>query len=343
MQHFILVKKEYDMKILFFECEPWQEALFCAHFKNDQLFFYDKPLRESSIPNEHRDAEIVSIFTCSCITKKIADQFPQLKLVVTRSTGFDHVDLTALKERKIAFSNIAHYADRSVAEYVFALLFNLARKINLAIKRTSNEHSFSLDGLRGFDLFGKTIGVIGTGNIGSNVIKIAHCLGMKTVAFDISQNETLLKEYGTQYLPLEKILQISDVISLHVPLTEKTFHIINKRSISQIKKGAYIINTARGAIIETDALVQALEKNIIAGAALDVLEEECFTQDPLLLLSERHPSEEQLKAVFENNYLLNHPNVIITPHNAFNSKEALERLMRETISVIEKFKKSTST
>lgn len=162
---------------------------------------------------------------------------------------------------------------------------------------------------------------------------------MKTIAFDVKQNDILIKECGTNYLSLEKLLQNADIISIHVPLNEKTFHLINKKNISLIKIGAYLINTARGGIIDTDALIEALQKNIIAGAALDVLEEECLTHDPSRLLSQSHPDEKRLKIALENNYLLNHPNVIITPHNAFNSKEALERLTRETIAEIEKFKK----
>ncbi|MBI2775371.1 hydroxyacid dehydrogenase [Candidatus Dependentiae bacterium] len=330
------------MKMLFFECEPLQEASFRTAFSKDQLFFFSEPLNEKTVPGNHSDAEVISVFTSSCVTKKVIDQFPNLAFLLTRSVGCDHIDLDALKMRGILFSNIAHYADRSVAEYAFALIFNLARKINPAAKRTSQEHSISLQGLRGFDLYEKTIGVIGTGNIGSNVIRIAHCLGMKTIAFDIVQNPEL-KEFGTIYLSLEELLKTADIVSIHVPLTEKTHHLINEQNISLIKKGAYLINTARGGIIQTHALITGLQKNILAGAALDVLEDESVTIEPLQFVSQKHPNESQLKNIVENNYLLNHPHVLITPHNAFNSNEAIDRLTHETIAAIEKFKNSVSS
>lgn len=326
------------MKILFFECEPWQEKIIRASLPNDEIFFFAQPLTASSIPNEHRDAEIISIFLCSCITQAVIDAFANLKLIAARSTGYDRIAIDQAEKKGITISYAPQYAHISVAEYTVALIFNLARRITAACHRTADEHSFSRQGLRGFDLRNKTLGVIGTGNIGSAVIQIAHCIGMKTIAHDHCTNDDLVEKYGTIYLPLEELLSQSDIISLHVPLTQETHHMINKKNISSIKKGAYLINTARGAIVQTDALIEALNKNILAGAALDVLEEECFTYDPLNTLEKIDPASDKCKTVLENMLLLNHPHVLITPHNAFNSQDALERLIQTTIDSINAFR-----
>ena len=329
------------VKILFFELEPQHEQLMRSSFPTDELFFFKQPLTIDAIPSQARDADIISIFICSCITAQVIDSLPNLKLIVTRSTGCDHICLEVANKKNIVVCNAPTYADISVAEYTFALLLSLSRHINSAWFRTAHESSFSLDNLRGFDLHGKTIGVIGTGNIGSKIISIARCFGMKPIAYDLYSNNQLAQELGFTYVPFEQLLQQSDVVTLHVPLNNSTHHLINKKNISQIKKGAYLINPARGGIVETEALLFGLQKNIIAGAALDVLEEECFIQDPLLLLKEAHPQEEQLKILLENHELIKHPRVIITPHNAFNSEQAIERLLKTTINSIASFKNGT--
>lgn len=329
------------MKILFFELEPQHEQLMRSSFPTDELFFFKQPLTIDAIPSQAREADIISIFICSCITAQVLDSLPNLKLIVTRSTGCDHICLEVARKKNIAVCNAPTYADISVAEYTFALILSLSRHINTAWFRTAHQSLFSLDNLRGFDLQGKTIGVIGTGNIGSKVINIARCFGMKAIAYDLYPNAHLAQQLGFDYIPLETLLAHADIITLHIPLNDSTHHLINKKNISQIKKGAYLINTARGGIIETEALLFGLQENIIAGAALDVLEEECFIQDPLLLLKEAHPQEEQLKILLENHELIKHPCVIITPHNAFNSEQALDRLMKTTIDSIISFKNGT--
>jgi D-lactate dehydrogenase len=322
------------MKIVFFEVNKQQQNIFKNAFPHDELLFYGCKLTDEVAPEVH-DAEVISVFVCSKITAGIIKQCPNLKLIVTRSTGFDNIAIKAAQEHGVVVCNIPVYADETVAEYVFALLLALSRKIYDAYLRVSQKHSFSLVGLQGFDLAGKMLGVVGMGNIGKHVVRIAiHGFQMKVVACDKYKDEAFAKRIGFSYVPFEELLAQSDIITLHVPLTKQTTHMINMDTIKKIKSGAYLINTARGPIVETKALIKALEAGILAGAGLDVLEEECFTHDPLLLLNQEHPHSQDLRILLENNYLINHPQVIVTPHNAFNSVQALERLTKTSIDEI---------
>ena len=188
------------------------------------------------------------------------------------------------------------------------------------------------------DIKDKTIGIIGTGRIGREMIKIAKGFSMNIIAYDPYPNENFAKEIGFAYFSFEDVLRKSDIISLHCSYTPKTHHIINKDNIHLIKRGAYLINTARGALVETEALVSALQKNMLAGAGLDVLEEEGEIKDELDLLVNHHPKAEELKVMLYDHILMEMPNVLITPHNAFNSQEALERILDTTIENIKGFK-----
>jgi len=285
------------------------------------------------------EAEILSVFVKSKVGKEEMDKFPNLKFIATRSTGFDHIDLEEAKKRGIAISNVPFYGANTVAEQAFALLLSLSRRIYESYERVLEEGSFSPEGLRGFDLKGKTIGVVGTGNIGAHAVKMAHGFGMNIITFDIKKNEELEKEFGVTYVEFDELLAQSDVITLHAPYNKHTHHMINMENIENIKKGAYLINTARGGLVETRALVIALEKEILAGAGLDVLEEEEYMLDDVALLTQEHPNPESLRTVLSNQYLIDHPGVLITPHNAFNTKGALERILDTTVENIQAFEK----
>lgn len=324
------------MKIAFFEIEEWEEKIISQNFPNDELFLSKEKLTALSLP-EKQDFDIISIFVDSRIDKKVLDYFPNLKLVSTRSTGYDHIDLAACKERGVATAFVPGYGDNTVAEFTFGLILNLTRKIYQSIDQIKEIGSFSLEGLRGMDLKGKTIGIVGTGRIGKEMVKIAKGFGMNVIAFDPFPDKTLSQQMNFEYLSLEDLLQNSDIISLHCPLNEKTRYLINKDNIQLVKRGTYFINSARGGIIDTSALMQALKEGIIAGAALDVLEEEGEIKDELVFLSKTQPTKEQLQVVLENHILMKMPNVLITPHNAFNSQEALERILNTTILNIKGF------
>lgn len=231
-----------------------------------------------------------------------------------------------------------HYGENTVAEHTFALILSLTRKICKAHERTVRG-DFTLDGLRGTDLQGKTIGVVGTGSIGLHVIRIAKGFDMNVIAFDTFKNPKSAKKLGFKYVGFSDLLKKSDIITLHVPYSKPTHHLIDKKSISGMKKGVLLINTARGAIIETSSLVEGLQSGKIGGAGLDVLEEECFIKEEKQVLSRHFLKECNLKTALQNHILLQQDNVIITPHNAFNSSEALHRILDTTILNIDSFLK----
>jgi D-lactate dehydrogenase len=203
------------------------------------------------------------------------------------------------------------------------------------------EGSFSQENLTGFDLEGKTMGIVGCGHIGLHSVRIANGFGMKVLVTDAHQDAVLAEQLHFTYATLDELLAQADVISLHVPYMPATHHLINQENIGKIKKGAYLINTARGAVVETEALVTALKDGTLGGAGLDVLEEEGDMNDELALLSSPHPQEAELKIVLENHYLMTHPRVIVTPHIAFDTTEAIQRILDTTIENINAFEKGT--
>lgn len=329
------------MNIHYFSGEEWEERHVKAKLPGETITFHEGPL--SSFP-ELTDAEagVLCTFIESPIGEAEMERFPALKLIATRSTGYDHIDLTAAKARGITVVNVPFYGENTVAEFAFALLLALSRRIIDADERV-REGTFSPNGLRGFDLAGKTLGVVGTGHIGAHVIRMAQGFGMRVVAFDAFPKEDLSHTLDFPYVPLTELLAQSDVITLHVPYNKDTHHLINKENIGGAKQGAYLINTARGAVVETDALVEALRNGTLAGAALDVLEEEGGLADETALLSSPHPKAEDLKIMLENHYLIEHPRVIVTPHLAFNTQEAVERILNTTIENIKNFSAGSPT
>lgn len=256
-------------------------------------------------------------------------KLPKLKMIATRSTGFDHIDLKEANKRKITVCNVPYYGENTVAEHTFALILALSRNVHKSYLRTIN-NDFSIDGLKGFDLKDKTIGVIGGGNIGLHVIRIAKGFGMKVLVQDTHQNSFLAEVLGFEYTKnLEELLSQSDIITLHLPENKFTHHLINRKNIHQIKKGAILINTARGGIVETEALLQALEEKILAGVGLDVLEgEELIKEEKQLLYDQKNPGK--LKTLIRDHILIDKDNVVFTPHIAFYSVEALERIIETT-------------
>lgn len=324
------------MKIIYFAREEWEEDFVRGKLPTDDITFFTGQVQDYPT-YEDKEAEALCVFVKSRVGKTEMDRFPNLKLIVTRSTGFDHIDCEEAEKRGIVISNVPTYGANTVAEQAFALLLNLSRRIYESYDRVLKEGRFSPEGLRGFDLKGKTIGIVGTGNIGVHAVRMAYGFEMNILAFDIKKNEELEKNFGVKYVELDEIFAQSDIITLHAPYNKHTHHMINTGNIEKIKRGAYLINTARGGLVETRALIAALEKGIIAGAGLDVLEEEEYMgADAGLLLSDR-PDPESLQTLLANQYLIDHPRVIITPHNAFNTKEAVERITNTTIENITAF------
>lgn len=323
------------MQIHYFSSESWEESYVREKLSGDQITFHEKSLDVYPDLSDPQ-AEALCVFIDSVIGASELDRFPSLKLIATRSTGFDHIDLTAARARGIAIVTVPFYGENTVAEFAFALLLSLSRRIPEAQHRVRNER-FSPQGLRGFDLAGKTIGVIGCGHIGMHMVRMANGFGMHVIGYETRPDPIVAAANNITFVPLDELLSSSDIITIHVPYNAHTHHLINKENIGLIKKGAYLINTARGAIVETEALVGALQNGTLAGAGLDVLEEEGDLADATALLSSAHPNEASLKVTLENHYLIDHPRVIVTPHLAFNTDEAMNRILDTTIENIRQF------
>ncbi len=318
--------------IVFFEMEDWEERFIReSELQSRGPKIYRDRLTEDTAMLA-ADAEIVSLFIYSVVNKQVLDQMPNLRMVATRSTGFDHIDLKECERRGIAVSNVPYYGENTVAEHAFGLILSLSRKIYKAYTRTTRL-DFSLEGLRGFDLKDKTIGVIGAGRIGLHVVRIAKGFGMNVLVYDVRHEQLLAEVLGFAYAGLEDLLSRSDVISLHAPLTRATHHMINSGNIGLIKRGAILVNTARGALIETEALINALNQGIISGAGLDVFEGEEAVKEDTALLAQKLPGE-QLREILLSYALLHRDNVVITPHIGFYSDEALRRIEETTVENI---------
>lgn len=322
-------------RIAFFEVEPWEEEYIVEHMNGEvELAFFPDPLTIENV-TEATAFEIISPFIYSDINRDVIERLPNLRFIATRSTGFDHIDLDAARERGVEVSNVPSYGDNTVAEHTFALILALSRKILPSIERT-RRGNFDLEGLRGVDLKGKTLGVIGAGHIGQHVIRIAHGFDMNILVFDVRHNELLAKNLEFKYATMDELLSSSDVITLHAPYNPHTHHLINMRNIHKIKRGAILINTSRGGLVETSTLVEGLREGILSGVGLDVLEEEGLIKEERQLLSHEF-SHERLRIALETYFLLLRDDVIITPHNAFNSVEAVHRILDTTISNINAF------
>lgn len=337
------MKMSSKKKIVFFEAEPWEQDYLKKRLKGFELIFFPDILAKSDLA-KIKDIDVLSPFIYSKINKDVIKSLPRLKLIATRSTGYDHVDVRAANQAAIMVANVPTYGENTVAEHTFGLILSLSRKIHTAHERTVRG-DFSLEGLRGFDIAGKTIGIVGCGHIGQHVIRMAHGFGMNVLVFDPKRNHKLAKQLGFKYVNLEYLLKHSDVVTLHAPYNKKTHHLINRKNIRLFKDNTLLINTARGGLIDTTALVDGLRLGKLAGVGLDVLEEEKYILKEERELLSPHFSgvgqmaKEFLTTIVESHILLTSDKVIVTPHNAFNSQEALERILDTTIENILYFSK----
>ena len=327
------------MKIIFFEVPKEEQEFFRRLLVDDEVSYFEEKLTEEN-KEKALGAEIISVFVNSKVNRNTIDALPNLKFIATRSTGFDHVDTAYCKEKGIGVSNVPAYGSQTVAEFTFALLLTLSRKIYWGYHQLRSGADFNLAQLEGFDLEGKTLGVVGTGKIGQNVIKIAKGFGMKVIATDPFPKDELAKQFGFEYLPLNDLLSQVDVLSIHVPYMPETHHLINNVNLAKIKKGAILINTARGEIVDTEALLAALNDGRIKGAGLDVLEAERDLKEERNIMLGSNPRVEHMenmRKLIEDHILIDLPNVVVTPHMAFFTKEAVERIMQTTVDNIRSF------
>jgi D-lactate dehydrogenase len=320
------------MRVAFFETKDWEREYLRERLPTAagaRLYFAATPIEAGRLA-EIQDVEYVSVFIYSRVTAEVLAALPQLKLVATRSTGYDHIDLEACRARGIRVANVPTYGENTVAEHTFAIILMLSRRIHESIGQVRSGHVERAN-LTGFDLQGKTIGVVGAGRIGLHVIRIARGFGMKVLAFDTQRDPFLAELLSFEYCDMQRLLESSHIVSLHCPLTAATRHLLGREQFARMKKGALLINTARGGLVDTDALIAALDAGHLAGAGLDVLEGEELIKEEKQLLYEKQ-NVEQVRTALRNRLLLERENVVFTPHNAFNSHEALLRILDTTLA-----------
>ncbi|MDP4009556.1 MAG: NAD(P)-dependent oxidoreductase [Candidatus Shapirobacteria bacterium] len=325
-----------EYKIAFFGVKSWEKEMIEREIIKLDSFgvgIFEEEVQDNLEMAANYD--VISIFIYSKMDSLVLEKLPKLKMITTRSTGIDHIDSEACQKRGIEIKSVPTYGSNTVAEYVFGLLLAISKKIVVAHQAVENGE-FTPDGLTGVDLYNKTLGVIGVGKIGQNVIRIAKGFGMNVLGVEQYQDPLISKKLGFKYVDLETCLSQSDFITLHVPSIPETFHLINKKNIKLMKRGSYLINTARGGVVETEAIVWALNNKILAGAGLDVTEEENLVENVSVVMN-NETSKEDLREVISYHLLKDRDDVVFTPHNAFNTVEAIERIVKTTVENIKDF------
>lgn len=311
------------MKVAFFSTHSYDKEYFERFNQKHEIIFYEAPLNIHTV-NLAKDCNAVCVFVNDQLNAAVIKSLAaiHIKIIVLRCAGFNNVDLTAAAENNIIVVRVPAYSPHAVAEHALALIMTLNRKTHKAYNRV-REGNFALDRLTGFDLFGKTVGVIGTGKIGQCFAKIMVGLGCTVLAFDIIASKEM-EAAGVQYLSLMEVLAQSDIVSLHCPLTEQTKHLINQQTLSCIKDGCMLINTSRGALIDTKAAIDALKKSKLGYLGIDVYEQEekLFFND----LSENIIDDDVIMR------LLSFPNVLITAHQGFLTEEALSQIAKISLN-----------
>lgn len=332
------------MKIVFAETAEDERDYFAGSFPGHTVEF------ASSLAEVPEDAEVVSVHTTEPVEEKFYKAHPLVRLVVSRSSTVDHIDAAAAVAHGVSVAHVPDYGAATVAEHVFALLFGVARRLrHCGESRTTSD-------LRGMQLRGKTLGVIGTGNVGWQVVLAAAGFGLKVVAHDRSPDHDLSEQLGFQYLPLEELFARSEIITLHVPLTSETRHLIGRKALALCVPGVIIINTAHGALLDTDAVLEGLRSGKVGGLGVDSLEDDVTAAGGSTgaiaagIIRRMHAvatpggdatrKEERLRelqGIYHNKLLLEHPDVFYTPHVGFNTREAVEQIDRYTAETILQF------
>lgn len=328
------------MRIAVYEMPGAEQDAFCALLPGHECVFIAEPLTAATAETA-KGSDAVCVFIGSSLDEAAFAAMPGVRLVATRSTGFDHIDLQAAKKRGVVVSTVPGYGSRTVAEFTFGLILTLSRKIFTARLRLLEGAGYSVGDLQGFELYGKTIGVVGTGRIGKSVVAIARGFGMRVIAYDLHPDDAFAKSAGIEYVALPDLLAQSDIVTLHAPSTPETHHLINAGNIFSMKKGALLINTARGELIETDAMTRALVSGHLGGIGLDVLEQERALREEAELLFAAPERLTDFKTLYEDHLLMDHPNAVLTPHIAFSTAEAVREIMAITAENIRSFAEGT--
>ena len=332
------------MLIVFVETESSEQDYFSNRFPCNEVLF------AGSLEEVPAEAEALCIFIYSHVHEAFLQRHPRLKLIVTRSTSHAHIDLPACQARGIVVNSIETYGECTVAEHTFALLLAVARRLPEAARAHKKER-FSYTEIRGIELRNKTLGLVGTGKIGRRLIRIATAFDMNVIAYDIRP----LPLENVRYVSKEELMAASEIISLHIPLTPATFHFLDATAFSLCHRGVIVINTSGGGLIDTEALIEALDKGIVSGAGLDSLEEERVVRqeavgviaDQIVKRVRSAPEEgenkrkpgrvRELRRLTRHEDLLNRPEVIFTPHTAFNCLESVDRVNQATVELIQAF------
>lgn len=304
------------MKIVFTEVRGYRDRLRDA-FPDDKLVLFDGPLDEDDLIGEAEGAQVISVFMRTRVGEKVIDSLPSLRLINTRSAGFDHISAAHALARGIVVTHVPDYGPHAIAEHAFCLLLACTRHVIPADRSVKDTRRFEFEPFQGLDMKGKTLGVIGTGRIGAEAVRIAKGFGMDVVAFDVYRNEALAREYGFEYLPLEEVLEKSDFVTVHVPLTPDTEGLLGRPELQRMRKGSILINTARGKVVDEKALREALDSGHLYAAGVDVLSDEKNAGDSPLLGSDK---------------------AIITPHIAFYTEETMGRMMDEAVRTVREFR-----
>jgi D-lactate dehydrogenase len=319
-------------KVAWFDTEPWEKQYLKEREHDLKIEFFEESLKPETAEKVDERFDAVSVFVSSKVNKEVLEEI-DVEVVACRSTGYDHVDVEKAEIEDIKVCNVPKYGATTVAEHTFGLILTISRRINEAISKVQ-EGNFNHSGLKGFDLEGKTLGVIGTGSIGQEVIRVADGFNMNIVASDPYPDKEMESEMPFMYVSQDDLLEIADIVTLHCPYTGENKHMISDAEFQRMDE-TVLINTARGELVDTEALLKALENKSISRAGLDVLEEECIIEEDIEMLGELEEKCDP-KKILEDHILMERDDVIVTPHNAFNSQEALERIEKTTIQNLER-------
>ncbi len=327
------------IKMLFFDYKPSEQNFFKrTKLTGFDIHFFEESLNETTVENlpDHLKTEttVISIFITSSISDAVLEKFPNLKILSTRSTGYDHIKLEDCKNKNIKVLNVENYGSKAVVQYTFGLMITLIRKILIAEKDV-RAYKFEYHNYVGRELDKLTLGVIGTGAIGSEICHIANAFGMKILAWDSKENLEIISKYNVKYTDKTDLLKNSDVITLHLPLTDETKQTITRKEFAIMKSSAVLINTSRGELVNTEDLYNAITTGNLAGAGLDVIEcENIAFSEKNIATKIKKSNPNCVEKVVLTRKLAQLDNVIVTPHVAYSTQDSIDRILTTTFNSI---------
>ncbi len=333
------------MKLIVFNVSNFERHSFesLKSEKGWEVHLLDERLTPDFDPSpEMHTAEAIAVFVNNPVNEETLSKFPSLKVVVTRSTGYDHIDVEACRRRSIPVYYVPDYGSVTVAEYTLACVLALIRRLRPMIEQ-SMHGAFSRENLRGNDLAGKTVGLLGTGKIGREVARRLAAFSVRILLYDKYPDEEFARSIpGAEYCDLETLYRKSHILTFHLPLNAETTHIFNRESLRLVQWNAFLINTSRGPVVETAAVIEGLREGRLAGVALDTFESEEVIMEEQFFVAD-YLSQSTLRTALATYHLLRSDRVILSPHNAYNSEEALQRIIDTTIENLESFLMGSDT